>query len=73
MKKRLKLSYQTVPVTGGFMITSMLGLIICTVYTLSGRLDHTWGFTLILFFVIMFIASVVSMTPTFPKELNPKR
>lgn len=73
MKKRLKISYQTVPVTGGFMITSMLGLIICSVYTLSGRLDYTWGFTFILFFVIMFIASVISITPSFPKELDAKR
>jgi hypothetical protein len=51
------------PLPGTFMITAMLGFLITTVYTVSGRLDPTWGFAFDLVFVIMFIAAVLSITP----------
>ena len=73
MKKHIKIIYETVPVSGGFMITSILGFLVVTVYTISGKIDVTWGVTLALIFLIMFIASIVSITPLFPKELNTKR
>lgn len=74
MKKREKTGfrYETVPVSGGFMLASIFGFLIVTIYTVSGRLDLTWGFTFDLIFVIMFIASLVSITPTLPKELKKR-
>ena len=41
---------------------------VCAYYTGLGYLDKTWGFTFTLFFLILFIASVISITPSFPKE-----
>jgi len=75
MKKRVvkrRIRFQTVPLSGTFMITSILGFLIVTIYTTYGRINLTWGFTLDLIFVIMFIASVISITPTYPTELNKK-
>ena len=71
MKQKIKLVYETVPLSGGFMLTSMLGFLVVTVYTFYGRLPATWGFTFDLIFVIMFIASVLSITPSL-KELEAK-
>jgi len=50
------------PLSSSFMLVSMLGFMVSIVYTSSGKLDETWGFTLGLFFSLMFIASVLSMT-----------
>ena len=72
MKKR-KVRYQTVPLSGAFMITSILGFLVVTVYTLYEKISLTWGFTFDLIFVIMFVASVASITPTFSGTLNEKR
>jgi hypothetical protein len=63
------------------MITSIIGFIISAIYTVSGAFDSvfaSWGeyvgtslgFSFCLAFVIMFIASMVSMTPT-EHELRP--
>jgi len=71
MAKRLK--YRTVPVSGVFMLTSILGFMVVTTYTLYGRISLTWGFAFDLIFVIMLIASVVSLTPMFPPELDTKK
>ena len=54
---------ETQPLPKSFMIASMLGLAIFGVYTLSGRIDATWGFTILLICGIMFVASIASMTP----------
>ena len=70
MKKRIK--YQTIPLSNGFMITAMLGFLVVTVYTLYGKINLAWGFAFDLIFVIMFIASVVSITPSFPREMSAK-
>ncbi len=76
-KKRAKAyryrRYTVAPLSGAFMLTSMLGFLLTTVYTISGRVDLTWGFTFDLIFVIMFIASVVSITPGLPPELEKKK
>ena len=67
-----KLHVQMIPLSGGFMLTSMLGFLVVSIYMGYGRLNPTWGFTLDLIFIIMFVASVVSITPTFPAELENK-
>ena len=48
------------PLKGGYMITSMVGLIISAIYVFPR--SNTWGFTFVLFFGIMLTASVISMT-----------
>ncbi len=52
-----------IPLPGTFMITAMLGFLITTVYTVSGRIDPSWGFAFNLIFLVMFISSVLSITP----------
>lgn len=48
------------PLTGGFMITSIVGFLISVIYVYPQSV--TWGFTFGVFFALMFIASMISMT-----------
>ena len=48
------------PLKGGYMITSMVGFIISAVYVFPN--SNTWGFTFTMFFTLMFVASMISMT-----------
>ena len=59
------MAIRTVPLKGSFMLSSIIGFIISWIYVLPR--NRTWGFTFILFFVMMFIASIISMT-TAPLE-----
>lgn len=54
--------YKVAPLSSSFMVIGMLGFMAVVVYTSFGKLDPTWGFTLGLFFVLIFVASMVSMT-----------
>ncbi|MBL7054957.1 hypothetical protein ISS05_04335 [Candidatus Woesearchaeota archaeon] len=55
-KKEIKVA----PLSGGFMITSIVGFLISAVYVYPQ--SAAWGFTFGIFFVMMFIASMISMT-----------
>jgi len=46
--------------SAGFMLTSIVGFFISTFFI--WKIDMTWGFTFTLFFLIMFVASIISMT-----------
>lgn len=48
------------PLSSSFMLTSMVGFLI-SVFFVYG-MSKSWGFTFGLFFVIMFISSLISMT-----------
>ena len=48
------------PLKGGYMITSIVGFIISAVYVFPR--SYTWGLTFIIFFTMMFVASMISMT-----------
>ncbi len=48
------------PLTGGYMITSILGFIISAIYVFPR--SNTWGFTFTIFFALMFVASLIAMT-----------
>ena len=48
------------PLKSGFMITSIVGLIISAIYVFPR--NQPWGFTFTIFFAMMFAASVISMT-----------
>jgi hypothetical protein len=49
-----------VPLTSGFMLTSIVGFFASVFFVM--KIDLTWGFTFALFFVITFISSVISMS-----------
>lgn len=57
-----------------FMIAGIIGFIMSVTYTFSGRFNTwfawsgenagiTWGFVFMLFFLMLFISSIISMTP----------
>ena len=61
MKKK---KFQFAPLNSAFMATSMLGAVISIMYVYPNSFD--WGVAFTLIFVIMFIASLVSMSTTDP-------
>jgi hypothetical protein len=52
--------YKVVPLSSGFMLTSIVGAIISAVYVYDK--NPKFGFAFFLFFMLMFIASIISMT-----------
>ena len=48
------------PLKGGYMITSIVGFIISTLYVFPK--SNSWGFAFTMFFTLMFVASMISMT-----------
>ncbi|MEK6868983.1 MAG: hypothetical protein AABX74_02040 [Nanoarchaeota archaeon] len=61
LKKEANRMLQNVaPLKGGFMITSMVGFLISAIYVYNA--SPRWGFTFALFFALMFVASLISMT-----------
>ncbi|MBW2974339.1 hypothetical protein KY366_01355 [Candidatus Woesearchaeota archaeon] len=53
---------KVVPLHGSFMVTAIVGFFISALYVYKQLGNRTWGFTFMLFFALMFIASIVSMT-----------
>ncbi len=58
MAKKKELN--VVPLSSGFMLTAIVGFIISIMYVYPR--NSTWGFTFVLFFILMFVASLISMT-----------
>mgnify|MGYP001612884213 CR=1 FL=1 len=56
MEKQLNVA----PLSGGYMVTSIVGFLISAFYILPN--SKRWGFTFVLFFTLMIIASLISMT-----------
>lgn len=54
-------NWHAAPLKASFMAVSLLGFFI-TIYYLFDLMGQTWGLTFLIFFVLMFIASMVSMT-----------
>jgi formate hydrogenlyase subunit 3/multisubunit Na+/H+ antiporter MnhD subunit len=52
--------YRVVPLSAGFMLTSIVGALISAIYVT--RYSASFGFAFFLFFVLMFVASIISMT-----------
>ena len=68
--------WERVPLSGTFMIISIIGIIISAQYTFSGTMNnifsflgpnagYSFGAAFLLVFILMFIASVASITPSF--------
>ena len=53
--------WKVAPLKSSFMLASILGLLITSIYTFYGRISTDWGFTLALVFAIMLVASMISM------------
>ena len=53
--------FNIAPLSGGYMITSIVGLLV-SAYLITPSFSKAWGFTLMVFFSLMFVASLISMT-----------
>ena len=42
------------------MLTSIIGLMVSILFVM--KISKTWGFTFVIFFTIMFISSIISMS-----------
>ena len=64
---------KVVPLKSSFMLTSIVGFLVSALFVYNQLGYKSWGFTFMLFFGAMFIASLISMTysPTMP-ELDKK-
>ena len=54
------MKYKVYPLSGTFMITAILGFFISAFFIYD--ISPAWGFTLCLFFALMFIASMIALT-----------
>ncbi|MFA6888312.1 MAG: hypothetical protein WC254_02340 [Candidatus Woesearchaeota archaeon] len=63
-EKELGNATSSLPLPQSFFVTSILGLIISATLMIYGRINETWGFAFCMVFVMMFIASFVSITPS---------
>ena len=63
---------RTVPLSNSFALVSMVGIVIFAVLLGAGKINKTWAFTMLVFFVICFIASLISVTPEFPEDYKGK-
>ena len=52
--------FNIAPLSGGYMLTSIIGFLVSAFYVMPSSV--TWGFTFVLFFTLMFVASLISMT-----------
>lgn len=59
-----KSAFYMEPLPATFTLTSILGLIITTVFTISGRINLSWGVAFDLVFLIMFLSSMITITPS---------
>ena len=62
-KKVIKLSGY-VPLSGLFMATAIVGFVISLIWIYPN--DLSWGFTMLLFFALMLVASFISMNHARP-------
>jgi hypothetical protein len=61
MKKTRKPVFE--PLLGTFMMLGIIGFAVSLIYTMSGKLDPSWGVSFILVFLIIVLACIKSMTP----------
>jgi hypothetical protein len=64
--------FKVAPLSGGFMLTSVVGFAASLIFIYG--ISQSWGMTLMIFFAIMFIASIISMTYNpLPEEAHKKK
>ena len=60
--------YEKTPLSKGFTLAGVVGMVVFGLLLYGGSINKTWGFLLLLLSAIIFIASMVSITPRLPKE-----
>lgn len=60
-------NFKAAPLSSGFMFVGLIGFI-SSLYFFE-EIGPTWGFTAVIFFIIIFIASMISMTYASPEDL----
>lgn len=53
--------FKAAPLSGSFMFIAMFGFIISAFFTAYGTINPSFGFSFSLVFLLMFIASIISM------------
>ena len=59
--------FRTAPLSSSFMLAGILGFFISVIYWHKGSINYSWGFTMVLFFTIIFISSLLSMRASVAK------
>lgn len=52
-------NWKPAPLPGSFMLTAILGFLISSIWVMPK--NYRWGVTFLIFFTLMFIASMISM------------
>ncbi|MBI2548765.1 hypothetical protein HYW21_05435 [Candidatus Woesearchaeota archaeon] len=55
------MGFKAAPLSGSFMLIAMFGFIISAFFTAYGTISPSFGFSFSLVFLLMFIASIISM------------
>jgi hypothetical protein len=58
-----KSKFRRVPLANSFLLASIILFVACGLYTAFGRIEPTWGLTFSVVFLIMIIASIISVQP----------
>lgn len=68
MARKVKIA----PLSGSFMATAVVGFAVSLIFVY--KISMAWGMALMIFFVIMFIASIISMTyAPLPEKSHKKK
>lgn len=62
--------FKVAPLSGSFMITAIVGFLVSMLFVF--KMSATWGVTFMIFFAVMLIAAIISMTkaPVSEKEFK---
>ena len=58
------------PLSDSFVAISFLGFVWAVLFTNSGKLSPTWGTTMIIFFIILVIASLATIRAAADRSAN---
>ena len=51
------------PIPQSVLLTGLMGFLLTAIFTYSGAIGLSWGFSFMIVFLVMIIASFVSITP----------
>ena len=65
--------FKVVPLSGTFMVTAIVGFLVSMLFVF--KMSPTWGITLMIFFAVMVISALISMTkaPVSEKEFRKNK
>ncbi|MBT4540047.1 hypothetical protein HOC35_00905 [Candidatus Woesearchaeota archaeon] len=53
------------PLPQSILLMGLMGFLISAIFTYSGSIGLSWGFSFMIVFIVMIIASFVSMAPSY--------